>query len=72
MGKPALVNPHGIEIVGRPDKLNGLVLRHINVSFDITSSNFDGISLAFGGGRGVVGVTRASNPTKTFGLSRRC
>lgn len=71
MGKPALVKPHGMETVGKPERLNGLVLRHINASFDMISSNLDGSSLAFGGGTGVVGVTRMSTSAKGFAARRR-
>ena len=64
-GMPTSVNPHGIEIVGSANRLNGLVFRHNTASLAITSSNVDGSSLAFGGGTGVVGVNTASMFLKT-------
>jgi hypothetical protein len=60
MGKPALVNPQGMEIVGIPQTLKGRVFLSINNSCGRSLSGFARRSAIDGGGIGTVGVNSTS------------
>src|SRR5215469_5471550 len=71
IGKPLLVNPQGIETVGKPSRLNGRVFGAARTSLARIWFGSARSSETVNGGMGVVGVTTRSRVSNILEVARR-
>jgi len=71
IGKPLLVNPHGMVTAGRPSRLNGRVFGDASTSLARSWSGSAKSSETVNGGMGVVGVTTRFRVSNTLEIERR-